>query len=85
VAIRPSLPIDRKERAAHLVTGVCSISRKYPLAKFVIAGEGPLREELEDLATELGVRDAVEFRGFLSQADLAKLYADSHVFLHPAK
>jgi colanic acid/amylovoran biosynthesis glycosyltransferase len=58
---------------------------KYPLAKFVIAGEGPLREELEDLATELGVRDAVEFRGFLSQADLAKLYADSHVFLHPSE
>ena len=57
----------------------------HPLAKFVIAGEGPLREELEDLATELGVRDAVEFCGFLSQADLAKLYAESHVFLHPSE
>jgi colanic acid/amylovoran biosynthesis glycosyltransferase len=56
-----------------------------PLAKFVIAGEGPLREELEDLATELGVRDATEFRGFLAQGDLAKLYADSHVFLHPSE
>jgi glycosyltransferase involved in cell wall biosynthesis len=56
-----------------------------PLAKLVIAGEGPLREELEDLGVELGVRDAVEFRGFLSQADLAKLYAESHVFLHPSE
>jgi colanic acid/amylovoran biosynthesis glycosyltransferase len=54
-------------------------------SKFVIAGEGPLREELEDLAMELGVRDGVEFRGFLSQGDLAKLYADSHVFLHPSE
>jgi colanic acid/amylovoran biosynthesis glycosyltransferase len=58
---------------------------KYALAKFVIAGEGTLREELEDLATELGVRDAVEFRGFLSQADLAKLFAESHVFVHPSE
>jgi glycosyltransferase involved in cell wall biosynthesis len=56
-----------------------------PKAKFVIAGEGPMREELEDLATELGVRDAVEFRGFLSQQDLAALYRDSHVFVHPSE
>jgi len=56
-----------------------------PKAKFVIAGEGPMREELEDLATELGVRDAVEFRGFLSQKDLAALYGESHVFLHPSE
>jgi colanic acid/amylovoran biosynthesis glycosyltransferase len=57
----------------------------HPLAKFVIAGEGPLREELEELGRELGVREGMEFRGFLSQADLAKLYAESHVFLHPSE
>jgi colanic acid/amylovoran biosynthesis glycosyltransferase len=57
----------------------------HPLAKFVIAGEGPLREELEDLAMELGVRDGVEFRGFLSQSGLAGLYAESHVFVHPSE
>jgi colanic acid/amylovoran biosynthesis glycosyltransferase len=57
----------------------------HTLAKLVIAGEGPLREELENLGTELGVRDALEFRGFLSQADLARLYAESHVFLHPSE
>jgi glycosyltransferase involved in cell wall biosynthesis len=71
-----------------LLTALRAFARfreKYPLAKFVIAGEGSLREKLEDLATELGARDAVEFRGFLSQADLAKLYADSHVFVHPSE
>jgi colanic acid/amylovoran biosynthesis glycosyltransferase len=31
------------------------------------------------------VRDAVEFRGFLAQKDLAQLYAGSHVFLHPSE
>jgi len=56
-----------------------------PKAKFVIAGEGPLREDLEDLATELGVRDAVEFRGFLSTPDLSKLFCESHLFLHPSE
>jgi colanic acid/amylovoran biosynthesis glycosyltransferase len=57
----------------------------FPKARFVIAGEGPLREALEDLATELGVRDAVEFRGFLTQEGLSQLFAESHVFVHPSE
>lgn len=57
----------------------------HPKAKFVIAGEGPQREELEDFAMELGVREAVEFRGFLTQRDLAELYTRSHVFVHPSE
>lgn len=54
-------------------------------AKFIIAGEGPLRPQLEDLAGELGVREAVEFRGFLATPDLAQLFAEAHVFLHPSE
>lgn len=57
----------------------------HPKAKFVIAGEGPQREALEDFAMELGVREAVEFRGFLGQRELAELYTRSHIFLHPSE
>jgi colanic acid/amylovoran biosynthesis glycosyltransferase len=56
-----------------------------PKARFLIAGEGPLRDQLNELATELGVRDAVEFRGFLSTADLAQLFSEAHIFLHPSE
>src|SRR4029434_2903739 len=82
--VRGGRLVGRKRLLTHL-RAFARFREKYPLAKFVIAGEGSLREKLEDLATELGVRDAVEFRGFLSQADLAKLYADSHVFVHPSE
>src|SRR5687768_7347295 len=58
---------------------------EFPKAKFAIAGEGPQREQLEDAATELGVRGAIELHGFLSQSDLAALYAQSHVFVHPSE
>lgn len=57
----------------------------HPKAKFRIAGDGPMRAELEGLIGELGLGDAVELRGFLSQAELAALYAGSHVFLHPSE
>ena len=57
----------------------------FPKAKFCIAGDGPLKAELEALIADLGLRDAVELRGFLSQVDLAALYSRSHIFLHPSE
>lgn len=58
---------------------------KHPKATFRIAGEGPLKGEIEKLIAELGLGDAVELSGFLSQDDLAALYARSHIFLHPSE
>ena len=58
---------------------------KHPRSRFVIAGDGPMKEKLIALAAELGVAAAVELRGFLSQSQLAELYAQSHVFLHPSE
>lgn len=54
-------------------------------ARLTLAGDGPMRPELERLAGELELRDAVDFAGFLSQPQLAQLYAHSHVFLHPSE
>jgi colanic acid/amylovoran biosynthesis glycosyltransferase len=56
-----------------------------PNSRFVIAGDGPMKETLLELGRELGVAQAVELRGFLDQAALAKLYAESHVFVHPSE
>ncbi len=63
-----------------------AIFRKaHPLARLTIAGDGPMRDRLLGLAAELGIADAVNLRGFLSQSQLATLYAESHVFLHPSE
>ncbi len=55
-----------------------------PGAIFTIAGEGPMRNELQELARELGVEDRVRFVGFLSQAELRERFYQSHIFLHPS-
>ncbi|MDP9003347.1 MAG: glycosyltransferase, partial [Verrucomicrobiota bacterium] len=47
---------------------------RYPLSTFTIAGEGPLRGELELLAQKLGVSARVNFTGFVSQAELRDLF-----------
>ncbi len=56
-----------------------------PKAQFVIAGDGPMKNEIEDFARELGVADSISLRGFLGQKELADLFARSHVFLHPSE
>ncbi|MEZ5304192.1 MAG: glycosyltransferase [Verrucomicrobiales bacterium] len=57
----------------------------HPNARFTIAGEGPLREELEECAERLGIGDQVAFAGFLSEADLCALYHSAHFFVHPSQ
>jgi glycosyltransferase involved in cell wall biosynthesis len=54
-------------------------------AIFTIAGEGPMRGRLQELARELGVEDQVRFVGFLSQAQLREQFYQSHLFLHPSE
>lgn len=56
-----------------------------PTASFAIAGEGPLLDELQALARELGVEERVRFTGFLSQAELREEFYRAHIFLHPSE
>jgi glycosyltransferase involved in cell wall biosynthesis len=53
--------------------------------KYRIAGGGPDRHALESLATELGIRDAVEFAGWVEARDLPAFYRSGDVLLHPAR
>jgi glycosyltransferase involved in cell wall biosynthesis len=58
---------------------------RHPASTFTIAGEGPLRNELGQLAAELGVAEKVFFAGFISQTQLRELFYQSHIFLHPSE
>jgi colanic acid/amylovoran biosynthesis glycosyltransferase len=55
--------------------------RAFPEAEYLVAGDGPLRGELEALARELGVADAVRFLGAKCDREVAELYASSSVFV----
>jgi colanic acid/amylovoran biosynthesis glycosyltransferase len=60
-------------------------SREHPNAILTIAGDGPLRGALEDLATRLQLKGRIYFAGFVSQPALLDLYRESHLFLHPSE
>lgn len=59
--------------------------RHFPRSTFTIAGEGPLKETLIELVTELGLTRAVDFCGFLSQEELTAKFEKTHLYLHPSE
>jgi colanic acid/amylovoran biosynthesis glycosyltransferase len=74
-----------KKGIATALTAFAGFRREYPRARFTLAGEGPMKREIEELARTLGIAGAVELRGFLSQPDLARLYGEAHFFVHPSE
>lgn len=54
-------------------------AERYPQAELVIAGEGPMLEELKSFAAEMGVIDRVTFTGFLSQDAMREQIGRAHV------
>ena len=59
--------------------------RRLPDIRYIIAGSGPYRDALEQLADSLGIADAVEFAGFVPDEELAGLYATADVVVLPSR
>lgn len=55
-----------------------------PAARLVVIGEGPLRAELRALAVQLGVEARVALPGAVTDAALARAYAEARLFALPS-
>ncbi len=62
-----------------------AILRVLPDAKWLIAGEGPLKVTYERLARELEVQHAVEWLGAISDSERHALFATAEVFVMPSR
>lgn len=49
-----------------------------------LVGDGPLWDELHDLAEELGVRDRVDFHGFANNSEIADIVGGFDIFVTPS-
>ena len=75
----------RKKGVGDTLRAFAAFREVYPAARLTIAGDGPLRGEVERLAVELGVVDGVQLTGFLTSSALCKLYHEAHIFVHPSR
>ncbi|CAN5187813.1 glycosyltransferase [soil metagenome] len=68
-------------RALRILDGLV---RRGVSARLVVIGDGPGRDEFEQLAAELDIAKLVEFRGWLPPSEVALAYAHAHVLLLPS-
>jgi glycosyltransferase involved in cell wall biosynthesis len=57
---------------------------QHPDAQLVVAGSGPLRAELEQLAAGLGIAASVRFTGRVDNAEMGALYRGADLMLNPS-
>ena len=52
--------------------------------RWVIAGDGPYRQTLEELARDSGAEGCMEFRGLVEKGDMSELYRQADIFVLPS-
>ncbi|PHV70671.1 1,2-diacylglycerol 3-glucosyltransferase [Sporanaerobium hydrogeniformans] len=71
-----------KEKSIDVIIEAMSLLLpEVPQAKLVIVGDGPARLELEELANNLGIRQAVIFTGMQPWSSIGKFYQIGDVFV----
>ncbi|MFP4299553.1 MAG: glycosyltransferase family 4 protein [Spirulinaceae cyanobacterium] len=55
-----------------------------PNAEYWLLGDGPYREQLEQIARESGLGDKIKFWGRIPREDTLKKLGQSHILVHPS-
>jgi len=69
---------------AEALTAFHIFFRKYPQSQFFIIGDGPEKDRLETMSSELNLKNHVHFISWLPQNELFKRMCQSDVFLYPS-
>lgn len=76
--------LDDHKGAARAIEVLTLVRPSIPTASLVVAGDGPLRQELQRLCRERGVEDAVTFLGAVPPEDMPAVYDRASVLLLPS-
>ena len=73
------------KRPGDVVRAVARLRETHPGAELYLCGEGPLREELEGLAADLGVGDVVHFFGHVAYDEMPRVYRAGDALVLPSR
>jgi phosphatidylinositol alpha-1,6-mannosyltransferase len=85
------LTVGRMSRAEqykghdYVIQAMPLLLQRFPGLVYNVVGDGDGRPELERLAEQLGVRQAVRFHGFVPESELLRHYAQASVFVMPSR
>lgn len=72
-----------KNGVEYLVRALPLIRKELPVRAY-LAGDGPLREDLESLARSLGVRENIEFMGSVENTKMPGVYSSADLIVIPS-
>ena len=78
ISIRYLRPLYNVEM---LIRAIPIVLRQFPQAKFLIVGDGELRESLECLANTLGISNTVTFIGYIPHDRIAEYLVISDIYI----
>jgi colanic acid/amylovoran biosynthesis glycosyltransferase len=70
-----------KKGHQYVILAIKQVVKKYDNIKYIIAGEGPLRNKLEKMVNNLNLNHYVYFMGAVSGEETKKLYENAHIFI----
>ena len=73
--------LTEKKGLEFSIRAVAKVIQTFPQIIYTIVGDGPLKKNLTELVTELGLEQHVEFRGALANKEVMDLYAQSQAFI----
>jgi colanic acid/amylovoran biosynthesis glycosyltransferase len=73
-----------KKGVAYAIQAVARLVSEGRRLSYIIAGDGPLRHDLERLAGELRLEGIVRVLGWVDEAETARLLAEAHIFVAPS-
>ena len=68
-----------------MIQAAAIVKTSHPEVRFVIMGDGMLRESMQQLADDLGVSDMITFTGYLPEDGVQKRLLASDVFMLPTR
>jgi len=77
------LSVGRLEANKRVDLIIAALAHAYQRVQLIVAGDGPLRGQLEEKAASAGVEDRVTFTGRIADDELATLYAGALAVIFP--
>lgn len=75
--------LDRRKGVEWLIRAFALLAERMPNAHLIIAGEGPRRYQLEQLAESLSIKN-MRFAGFVDDEEKRRLMGNADIFCSPA-
>lgn len=76
--------LDQKKGVDITLKAFSRYLRDYPESRLILAGDGPLKSDLQRLASSLGIEKKVDFLGHIGYSKYTELLQTAHAFIHPS-